>query len=250
MPAMSARRSQARRDRPPPNTPFGRYWVRAQRPLNALLFIAPFVLAFEVGISRLGTDLLGRVQIGQILDALGGSAAYLPALLVAVTLLAWHWRSGQRWRIDGGTILGMYLESLLLAMPLLCLGLLHEMLRAASVPVAAAGLISSDTQAGVLAALGAGVYEEFLFRLIGLNLLTALLVDVLELKRDLGHLLAVAGAAALFALYHFWGALAFGWGPFAFYFLAGCYLGGVYILRGFGIAVGTHVLYNLLALAF
>lgn len=54
----------------------------------------------------------------------------------------------------------------------------------------------------------------------------------------------------LFSLYHLTGQqlsgkVAFPWAAFIFRMLAGVYLGGLYVCRGFGIAVGTHAVWNL-----
>ena len=180
---MAARRAKLRHERLPPNTPLGRYWVRTQRPLNCLLFVAPLIAAYEAGIALAGTDLLARNQLEQFLGQLGASAAYLPAGLVIVTLLAWQLLSSQKWRLDGGAVVLMYLESLAWAVPLLGLWAISRRLMMAAGPLVDPGLaVNNRYLHELLAGIGGGVYEEFLFRLVGLNLVTLVLVDVLELR--------------------------------------------------------------------
>ena len=57
--------------------------------------------------------------------------------------------------------------------------------------------------------------------------------------------MAVAACSVLFALYHFPGAEPVIWSRFLFYALAGAYLAGVYVVRGFGLAAGAHIFYNM-----
>jgi membrane protease YdiL (CAAX protease family) len=243
--AMRSHRSSSKADRLPPNSPLGRYWMKTQRPLNMLVFVLPLIAVYEVGVALDGTNLLARHQLKHFLAMLGGSAMYLPAMLVIVVLLAWQISSRHKWKVDAGTLAGMFAESILWALPLLGLALLSQraQMAAQDAPVLADSLTASRE---LLIGVGGGVYEEFLFRLVGLNLLSLILVDVLEIPRDWGHATAVAISAVLFSLYHFVGDQAFAAAPFLFYALAGTYLGGVFLMRGFGISVGAHVFYNIL----
>lgn len=230
---MASRRLRFRSGRPSLGVQGG-YFAEAQYPLNGLALIAPFLLAHEIGVAVIGTDLLAHNQLRRFLYQFGATGAHLSAALVVVVLLVWHVVSRRRWRVQGRVVVLMFAESALLSLPLLGISLLGQRLPAA------AGSVAGD----LLAGLGGGIYEEFLFRLVGLNLLTLLLVDVVELPKDLGYILAVVAVAALFAMYHFSGGRPVDWAEFTFYFLAGCYLSGVYVFRGFGIAVGTHMAYN------
>ena len=63
-------------------------------------------------------------------------------------------------------------------------------------------------------------------------------VDVFGLKKGWVAVGTVIVTAVLFAMYHVGG-------DFVFRTLAGVYLGGLFLLRGFGVAVGTHVMWNI-----
>ncbi len=95
--------------------------------------------------------------------------------------------------------------------------------------------------------LGAGVYEETLFRLILVPLLWKAL-RLLQAPQVLASTLAVTGSALLFALAHHAGTPGetFTWFAFVFRWMAGVFFAWVFVLRGFGIAVGTHTLYDIL----
>ena len=90
--------------------------------------------------------------------------------------------------------------------------------------------------------IGAGLYEELLFRMLLIAVLHTLLVDVAKLNSALGSTIAIVVSAGAFTLYH----PAAGLGPAVFYFLAGLYFGVVYLLRGFGIVVGVHAIYDII----
>jgi membrane protease YdiL (CAAX protease family) len=153
----------------------------------------------------------------------------------------------------------MYVESALWTIPLLFLILLIDLMLghpgASAPPVAAAGdlvgpaLQSRPWPPRATIALGAGLYEELVFRMIGMAALHLVLVDLFRLKEGTGRLAAVLISAAAFALYHdpSWsgGTVSLKAVP---YFVAGCYFGMIYLQRGFGIAVGVHALYDILVL--
>ena len=95
--------------------------------------------------------------------------------------------------------------------------------------------------------LGAGVYEETLFRLIMVPVLFSAL-KLLQIPQVLASTLAVTGSALLFALAHHAGnpGESFTWFAFVFRWMAGVFFAWVFVLRGFGIAVGSHTMYDIL----
>ena len=107
---------------------------------------------------------------------------------------------------------------------------------------------TSDPESGVdwLGMVGAGVFEEFVFRLVLLTGVSAL-CHAMRMPTIAARSLAVAGTSLAFSLAHHLGepAGAFSGALFVFRWLAGVYYAGVFLLRGFGIAVGTHVAYDL-----
>jgi membrane protease YdiL (CAAX protease family) len=57
-------------------------------------------------------------------------------------------------------------------------------------------------------------------------------------------IIAVIATAVLFSLYHFADMAEFQWPIFLFRALAGAYLGIMYLWRGFGVAVGAHICFD------
>jgi hypothetical protein len=221
-----------------------RYWNESRLPLASLIFITPLLVIYEAGVLALGADAVRNGVddwLRQLLDRLGFSQYFLlPALTVSI-LLAWHYLTRRPWRLSGGVFYGMIGECALLA---ICLrlfvqlqGILMETL---------AGTVKLNL-ASLTACLGAGVYEELLFRL----LLVPLLIGVLRLLR-LRPAASMAGAVLLsslvFAAAHHippYGET-FSWFSFSFRILAGIFFAVLFVYRGFGIAAGTHAGYDLL----
>jgi len=83
--------------------------------------------------------------------------------------------------------------------------LVREMPAAWVAPLAQAVPIDRVTswQAGMVFSIGAGIYEELLFRLIGIALLHMLFVDFLALPEKVGGAAAIGVSAVAFAMYHF-----------------------------------------------
>ncbi len=95
--------------------------------------------------------------------------------------------------------------------------------------------------------LGAGVYEEALFRLALVPCFFGFL-RLLQTPTVLASSIAVTTSALLFSLAHHAGSPgeAFTWFAFIFRWLAGVYFAWVFVVRGFGVAVGTHSAYDVL----
>lgn len=95
--------------------------------------------------------------------------------------------------------------------------------------------------------IGAGVYEELVFRVLLVGGLF-LLFQHLFAQPLAGYLLAAVLGAALFSLVHYLGPFgdAFTLASFAFRFFFGLALNGLFLWRGFGVAAWTHALYDVM----
>lgn len=234
------------------------YWRSTTRPVVCLLFVLPLLAAYEIGVSRLagGGDAAELWRTGadvwmrRLLQSMGVFERWLPPLIVVAPLVAWQAVDRRDWRFRPVVFAGMAIESLVLALVLIGLskvvdigfdrldhGLLFE-----------AGADSSRELAGrMIGFMGAGIYEEALFRLALIPILFGIL-RVLQTPALVASTLSLTGSALLFSIAHHAGnpGEAFTWYAFFFRWLAGVYFGWVFTARGFGIAVGTHVAYDLL----
>lgn len=211
------------------------YLAKTRRPLNCLMFLLPLLAAYEAGQMFYRDDLLAPASLAALLEPFGAPARFVPPVLIVLVLLSWQVLSRQAWHVDGEVLLGMLAESVVAMMPMF--GLLKLL-------TLTAGRLPSDTAAQLLSGIGAGIYEEFLFRLIAIGLLLVLTVDVLNAPRKPMIVVAIMLSSVVFSLSHFLGTGQFHWGSFIFRGLAGVYLAVIYVFRGFGIAVGTHACYN------
>jgi hypothetical protein len=190
----------------------------------------------------------------QFFDLFGVAGLILPGVALLTVLLVWHVLLGDRWRIELPVVGGMAVESAGWTLPLLVLAAVHS--RAATAHLAQPGagvgesLLAMPWQARLTVSIGAGLYEEMLFRLLLIAFLHLIFADLALMRKGLASALCIAGSALAFALYHDVSLAGGGtdWTKFLFYLASGVYLGTVYVLRGFGIVVGAHAIYDALVL--
>ena len=112
------------------------------------------------------------------------------------------------------------------------------------------GLSSGGPGSGLLQNLalsvGAGLFEEIIFRVILLNLLFLLLSPLLK-KKVVAAVISVLLASFLFSLSHYVGTMADTWQLYSFMFrwAAGLLFTVLYFVRGFAITAYTHALYDI-----
>ncbi|MEP0547892.1 MAG: CPBP family intramembrane glutamic endopeptidase [Rhodothermales bacterium] len=96
--------------------------------------------------------------------------------------------------------------------------------------------------------LGAGIYEELVFRVFLVGGLFAALHRLTPWTRGRAYVVAALVGALVFSAVHYIGPLGdpFALPSFTFRFLFGLALNAVFLVRGFGIAAWTHALYDVL----
>ena len=94
--------------------------------------------------------------------------------------------------------------------------------------------------------LGAGLFEEIIFRVLLLNLLFFLLSYVFKSKVTTA-VISVLAASFLFSWSHYIGSMADSWQLYSFMFrwIAGMLFTVLYFMRGFAITAYTHALYDI-----
>jgi len=211
-----------------------------------------------------------------------------PPLVVVAILIGLQLASRRQWYCNFGDMLPMAVECILLAAPLIVLSLILSRPTGQSTDVAEftdgftqvrteAGLIGSgiaedglrlmsagtnegavrqgSLMASIVTGIGAGIYEELIFRLILICVLMILFQDVFGFARTNAIVLSVLISAALFSAHHhfvfvygqFGYSVAFSWPEFAFRTVAGIYFAILFAFRGFGITAGTHAFYDIIA---
>jgi len=245
------------------------YWHDTRRPFVNLVFVLPWVVVYELGVwatgsgsevVRNGADAWLRVALANW----GISSAVSLPLFVLGGLLAWHLLSKHPSRVSGDTLAGMFAESLLFAFVLILLGQTADMLLHAAfvLEVTSPPVVSLGWGLRLVSFVGAGVYEEFVFRLcllpiayftlrtllfphqpavIGAIVATSVifgLAHYLPLQSDVSGIKLLLGAAYEVA------SKSELWFGFAFRTIAGIFFAALFYWRGFGITVGCHAVYD------
>jgi hypothetical protein len=226
-------------------TAFLNYLKQSERPLAALIFIIPLILIHEIGWRYAGANVLAFSLLHRFFAFFGATGLCVPALAIVVILLSWHVARGDRWTINVDTLLGMFAECILLTLPLLALA--AALARWEVHPLLMAG--TSPSLNKIVVAMGAGIYEELVFRLIGLTLLNVIFVDILRISSWRANLLMVLISGVSFSLYHYLGAESFAWKTCLFRSIAGIYFSSIFLCRGFGITAGSHAAYDVIIAA-
>jgi len=223
----------------------GGYWALSRTPLTSLVFTLPLVLAYEGGVLLLGRGSPRNgadVWLRHLLDGLGFGGYFLLPVLTILGLLAWHHVEHDRWRFSPWVLVGMAAECVLLAVVLVGLARLQSRFWP---------LHLAPGQDGILARFvgfcGAGLYEEVLFRLL---LLPAVAWLLSRFVGGEGPALAWSAliTSLLFSAAHYVGPLGDDFQLYSFTFrtMAGLFFSLLFLLRGFGIAAGTHAAYDML----
>jgi len=227
------------------------YWTVTNTPLYSFIFTLPLLLIYEVGIFaisasdlpllRNGADVLMRqiLEMFGILGTYGFGGTFLIGFIIAFLRQK---KELEATHINGEYLLTMLFESIGWAFVLMIL-----MIRA---PEYLMSYKDERLLQQVVLAIGAGIYEEFAFRVILITGFAYILGFVFQWGTFGKNIGSVLLAASLFSIFHFVGP--YGEDPstylFLIRFMAGIFLGVVYIFRGFGIAAYTHTIYDLFVL--
>ncbi|MHC4396205.1 MAG: CPBP family intramembrane glutamic endopeptidase [Planctomycetota bacterium] len=268
------------------------YFERTSRPVYAIVFLLPFIIFYELGTILINTDVLNQSQVRVVAFVwLRGFLEYLgfgsklswvaPPLAVIVILVSIQLVSRKQWRFWVVDIAPMAVECILLAIPLIVLTLFLNspagmqgdvswfdgsgaVIQTEAVPscsvaavdsLSAGGGGSESMLADIVTGIGAGIYEELIFRLILISVLMILFQDILRFDQKRSVIFAVLISAAMFSAHHhiifFNGQFAptapFNWTEFIFRTIAGIYFSALFAVRGFGITAGTHAFYDIIA---
>tara|TARA_Y100000590_G_C15638366_1_gene983930 strand:- start:601 stop:1302 length:702 start_codon:yes stop_codon:yes gene_type:complete len=99
--------------------------------------------------------------------------------------------------------------------------------------------------------LGAGIWEEILFRFFLMNILIYFLRYFIE-KKIIILVLAISISSIIFSLFHYIGSFADSFNLYTFIirYLGGVYLSILYYYRGLGIAMYSHFIYDFILVSY
>lgn len=231
------------------------YLEKTQDPYANLILVLPLFVAYQFGILLTGgvrngvdfmTDLLFLAAGNNLWTYLAINLAIILAFVVALfamrdkgsfQLEIWPWVIGE------STVYALFLGTGVLAI-MRNLGMGHLLATGAGESF---GLIDK-----LVLSIGAGMYEELVFRLILTGGLFWLARKILDWTSWVAALFAVVASSLAFSGVHYIGGLAdtFELGSFLFRFFAGVILAVIYYLRGFAVAVYTHAIYDIMVMVF
>jgi hypothetical protein len=243
--------------RVPTNDPMHRYLHLSRTLSYSLLFAVPLLLLYEAGAlwlsrdggsgMRNGADVMLRTLLS--IGGVQGTLTLTGLLLGAAAVLVWREQRRKRVPLRAGVFAGMLAESVVYA---LLLGVVvgtatQTLLQGMGVRLAVdAGAVGQLPLAEALVlSLGAGLYEELVFRVLLVGGLAAGLLAT-GLPRGRAGAIAAVVAALIFSAFHYIGPYGDPWQlpSFVFRFLAGLVFSVLFLVRGFGITAWTHALYD------
>jgi len=230
------------------------YLQATRHPWPCLLFLLPLLVLYEIGVFWLGGSQPEALRNGADawlrwgLERFGVRQLYLVPAVLAVLFLGWSWlRRDDRPGDVVSVWLGMAIESVAFALGLWGVSRgLGPLLNNLGIELACPPPSVPPALGQVITYVGAGIYEEVLFRLLLFSLLGGLLW--LLVPAPLAFLLAAVASAAFFSAAHHIGPYGEVFDGYVFLFrtVAGFYFALLFQLRGFGIAVGAHACYDVL----
>ena len=232
----------------------------------SIVSMLPLIVLYHCGIvqSGYGQRNLAEVWLTGPLSVIGVEAAQVlnVALIAAVVAVLWrsprsewlHWRTAAIMVAEAC----LYAAALYKGVPALA-GIVDQRasrlifaigLGRVAPGIGPACLAAIGRVAPVLLALGAGVYEELLFRLLMVGGGAWALTRALGWTAFRSTLVMLIVSSVCFAAIHHIGPLGEPFGSYNFIFrtLCGLVLGIVFLGRGLGVAVWTHAIFNSLVL--
>jgi hypothetical protein len=232
------------------------YFQLSRSARYSILFAVPLLLLYEGLAFAIGGGPTSGVRNGadvilkSVFLSFGGHNGLLifnlVLLAVGGTLI---WRD----RHTGGPLRPAYFavmfgESIGLALVFgVVASLLTSILLRGPSALAVGGLSQFGLGTQLMLSLGAGIYEELLFRVILVSALLFLSRRVLGWLPGASNVAAVVLSALIFSAFHYVGSYGDDWqlASFTFRFVAGLLFSALYVVRGFGITAWTHALYDI-----
>ena len=230
---------------------FINYWKFSKTPFYSFLFTLPYFIFYEIGIFFTSQDDLVVIRNGadalmrQALSRFGIIGLYWLGALFFIAFIITLIAQKKKWKesvIVGNYFFIMTLESIFWSYILFILMSNMNIL-----------LMNPNGELliqQITLAIGAGIYEEFLFRVILILIISSILTMIFRWSKNNVNIIAIIISAGIFSAFHFIGEFGdfFSFKVFMVRFLAGIFLGFLYLFRGFGITAWSHSIYDLIIL--
>jgi len=221
--------------------------------LTSLILVFPLFIIYQVGVLFTlpmlnGADFVTTLLFSSLGLTLKGYLLFLASVVVAFALALALLKRKQQF--NGRVFLPVLLESTIYALTMGSLIILVMTKVLGVSPTLAVGLPDQGLLTRLVMSLGAGVYEETVFRLGLLSGCIAIFDRLLGMSRWAAIASAFLLSSVVFSLVHYLPPTGdpFGFGSFTFRVLAGVAFATLYKLRGFAVAVYTHAFYDIFVL--
>lgn len=223
------------------------YLTRSRNLPKSFLFILPLLVFYEIGIVIYGTETKNAadVIVKKPFEIFGDNATLAFNSLIIIISLCSIFYIEKKNRLSCKIFIPMLFESIAYGFSLgyVTLFFVHGYL-----PFDISNLYVQNFIKGIIISLGAGIYEEILFRMLLLSILYFIIVKALRINPIIGSLCSILICAFTFSIMHYIepSGDSFSISSFSFRLVAGVILSAIFIFRGLGIAVYTHAIYDIL----
>jgi hypothetical protein len=236
------------------------YWRQSRSHRYSLLFALPLLVLYEVMAAILGSgetqairngaDVLLKSAFMALLGEHGPLVFGVLLIGVALWLVIRDMRAHGS-RLSPRTFAVMMAESIVLALAFgIVVSSITTQVLAPFAALVQTPMQELDLMTQLMVSLGAGLYEELLFRVLLVGAIAALGVRAFKWRPLTASVVAVGLGALIFSAFHYIGP--FGdrleAGSFTFRLIAGLFFSALFVARGFGITAWTHALYDVFLL--
>ena len=233
------------------------YFSLSKNDFYSIIIIAPLIILYQIlgFFNNYHSDLIVKNSADvfikyffQYLSVEYASSIYLTCFIaIIIFIILKNKKIFISSEIKLSFLFGMILESLLHSLSLLfVMSLIYKLL-----PLGLF-LFNNEVMEGIYLSIGAGIWEELLFRYIMISSLLFIFNKMMYDFSLISYILIIAFSSALFSYYHFIGIPSelINFSIFIYRFIAGTILSVIFIFRGLGIAVYTHAFYDLYLVIF
>ncbi len=238
------------------------YWTASRSRRYSFLIALPLFVLYEAMILMANEGAVQQIRVGadvwlkSILHYLGGTGFLAVGIVVLLIGAFIFWRD----RHDALPIRSKYFGWMVLESTVYAVGVAFLVAYTVGALFAIAptvqtgmavqdtgGLASQGTFMMIALSIGAGLYEELVFRVMLVGGMAWGMGRLLHWKQPAIYTVAAVVGALLFSAVHYTGSLGdpFTMSSFMFRFLFGLVLNVIFLLRGFGIAAWTHAIYDI-----
>ncbi len=243
---------------PPARTGVGKYLDDSKNIYNSLILIIPLFILYQVGVMMTGgvrngvdfmTDVMwsvaGATQLNYLLLNLGILLIFAAFLFLRRKQTTFNLKLWPLVLAESTVYAFFFGAAVIGAMSALGLDVLLS--TGDGSQIATMGIFTK-----FVLSIGAGLYEELVFRLFLMGGMFWAGVRLLNFPRWLSALAALILSSVIFSAIHHVGSMGepFVLGTFMFRVFAGMLLAAIFHLRGFAVAVYTHAIYDIIVLIF